>query len=160
MEGLNLKTATLEEAKNWLRERLHEGERCPCCTQFAKVYKKKLNSGMVSRLVHLERMSRGDNVWISVNDLYSKTKSVSPKDFPCLKHWQLIEAKGDTPDDGAKSSGYWRITDLGRQFVRGEVSMKRYIYLYDNRLMKFSEETITIHEALGDNFDFKELMRS
>ena len=33
---------TLTEAKQWLKERLDEGTRCPCCNQYAKIYKRKI----------------------------------------------------------------------------------------------------------------------
>ena len=37
---------TLGEARDWLRERIEDGEECPCCRQFAKVYRRRLYATM------------------------------------------------------------------------------------------------------------------
>ena len=42
---------SLGDAREWLRERVEHGARCPCCTQFAKVYERKLNSRMARQLI-------------------------------------------------------------------------------------------------------------
>jgi hypothetical protein len=46
---------TLAEAQDWLRERLPDGAKCPCCTQFAKVYRRKINSAMAWQLIEAWR---------------------------------------------------------------------------------------------------------
>ena len=56
MRGTNEKT--LEQAKDWLRERINDGARCPCCEQYARAYKRKLSGGMVRTLIALYHWSR------------------------------------------------------------------------------------------------------
>ena len=34
---------TLDEAKAWLRDQVDDGAHCPCCGQFAKVYKRRIH---------------------------------------------------------------------------------------------------------------------
>ena len=41
--ALDPATTTLSQAKDWLRVRLDEGAKCPCCAQHAKLYKRNRN---------------------------------------------------------------------------------------------------------------------
>ena len=78
-------------------------------------------------------------------------------EYSKLKHWGLIEEANGKLDDG-NSNGFWRITPRGREFVMG-LRIPRYIYLYDGKLLEVSEgETIDIRTALGDKFNYEELM--
>ena len=41
---------TLGGARDWLRDRVEKGAKCPCCGQFAKVYRRTITSGMARAL--------------------------------------------------------------------------------------------------------------
>lgn len=150
---------TLRAAKEWLRQRVEEGARCPCCRQIAKVYKRKLHSGMAMRLISCYRISvlRGFD-WIDVNELYKQGPSVAPLDFPYLRFWGLIEKHPTDRDSEVKSSGLWRITELGVDFVCGRAEVFSHIRFYDSRFLGFTGERIRIGDALGEKFNYRELM--
>ncbi len=150
---------TLEEAKQRLRGMLEEGARCPCCTQIAKIYKRKIHSGMASRLIRLYRLSGHDSPWIDVNQIYATAGSLAPLDLPYLRFWGLIEKSGDTPDEGQKSNGLWRITEKGKQFVRCRITVPKYIHMYDGRCLKVVGDQVSVKDALGDKFNYEQLMR-
>jgi len=152
---------TLEDAKAWLRARFEEGARCPCCDQFVKLYKRKLNSTMARALIlvyhYFERPDADE--WLHVPSYLNWTQALG--DAAKLHRWALIEPKGGIRDDGSTKVGYYRITDLGRRFVRGEASVPKYVYLYNQKVVNRSDADTTrttITEALGDRFDYAELM--
>ena len=150
-------TATLTEAQSWLRERVRKGATCPCCKRLAKVYKRKLNSGMAYFLIRLYRV-RGLKP-THINDFIGEQKMTASMVGGVLLHqWGLIE---EVPDDDTEKykSGVYRVTELGARFARGEVRVKKFVHLYDNRLLKVSEgiTTVSIQDALGDKFDYQEL---
>ncbi len=77
-----------------------------------------------------------------------------------LAHWQLVTPKHNTKDPRKKHLGWWKPTQWGIDFVYESTRVPKYVYLYDNHPRRFSEEMTTIKEALGDRFDYEELMGS
>lgn len=63
-------------------------------------------------------------------------------------------------DPKKKASGFWRITDKGKQFADGIIKVQSRILVYNNTFQGFSDksELIGIKEALGNKFDYSELM--
>jgi len=151
-------SATLQEARDWLRARVEDGERCPCCTQLAKVYKRKLTSAACRALIALYREC----------DDWGHLPTIVKKRIPDVAHqggymtlsgyWGLMEEERERRPDGGRA-GYWRITDKGRQFLFAEITIPSRVHLYDGRVLGFDHHTtLTIQEALGQKFDYKELM--
>jgi hypothetical protein len=152
---------TLQEAQDSFRQRLFEGKsaHCPCCGRKGKVYKRKLNSGMARMLIRFYEVHfrlGPDHEWVHVHDLFGGFGQ-KHRDWPVLRLWGVVEHK-DKRDDKTNASGFWKLTDLGRAFVRGESSVPKHVYMYNRQRVDASDELITIHEALGDAFDYAELM--
>lgn len=152
---------TLQEAQDSFRQRLFEGKKtkCPCCGRSAKVYKRKLNSGMARMLIRFYEVHfrMPGHEYVHVHDLFGGFAQ-SHRDWPVLRLWGLIQPKDKrTADDNA--SGFWRLTETGRAFVRGEGSAPKYVFMYDKKRVDASDELITIRQALGDAFDYGELMQ-
>lgn len=144
---------TLEDAQDWLRENVDDGARCPCCTQFAKVYRRKINAGMARALVIMWSLNGTD--WFYLPDITHKWQG---RDESNLRHFGLIEEAGERRPDGTRK-GWWHVTNLGASFVRGHTSIAKYARIYDGRCLGLDEtETVTIHDALGDRFRLDELM--
>jgi len=81
--------------------------------------------------------------------------------FGLLSHWELVERMPGERDDGSVRTGWYRITPRGRQFVRGEIGINKYVYTYNSeRLKRLNPDTtqIGIREALKEKFDYNELM--
>lgn len=152
---------TLEEARAWLRERVREGATCPCCKRLAKVYKRKLNSGMAYFLIRLYR-KRGFRP-THINDFIGEEKMTASMVGGVLLHqWGLIEEIPEWEQALSQEkykSGFYRVTKLGAQFAENRVRVNKFVYLYDNRIVRGDgdEATVSITEALGDKFDYQEL---
>lgn len=127
-----------------------KGSKCPVCERFTKKYKRKLNSGMASFLISIYKRSNRENV-----EWFHATKSffdATGQEYSKLRYWGLLEQKAKTP--------YWRITDAGKQFVEGKITVKKHINLLDGEFYGFSDEEVSIKDVLGDNFNYQELMNS
>ena len=146
--------ATVPDAKTWLRGHVDEGALCPCCGQLAKVYRRKLNTVHAHSLVLMWRAAgmEWQHVPTTVEPI-TKGGGEAAK----LRLWGLIEEELERRPDGGRS-GWWRITERGRAFVLGETTVPRFAVLYDNRCLGVEGERIDIREALGDKFDYGELM--
>jgi hypothetical protein len=142
--------ATLGEAREWLRARVKEGERCPCCTQFAKIYRRNINSGMARALITQWRYARYD---------YAHTAGLArwTHEAAQLVWWGLLESEGIKREDGGRTAWH-RITPQGGLFVTNDIRVPKYAVVYDGRLMRLEGKNIGIMDALGKRFNYRELM--
>jgi hypothetical protein len=147
---------TLVAAKDWLRDHLDDGARCPCCGQFAKIYRRRVHATMARELIAIWREAGCD--WVHLPTLL-KTTGAHGGDTIKVKYWNLIEPDNETREDGSTRTGWWRLTDSGRAFVLGEKSIPKYVMIYNEQSYGFSEDMVTIRDALGAKFDYQALMR-
>lgn len=153
---------TLEEAKLFLRKNWEKGVVCPCCNHFVKRYKYAFHNGMARALIYLYQATNNgigsdNDGYINVNPYFV---SIGVKFFgyhPKLEHWRMIERMPNT-DTTKPWSGYWRITERGKQFADGNLKVAKHVYLYNKDALGFSDELIDIRDALGKKFDYDELM--
>jgi hypothetical protein len=143
-------TETLNEAKQFLRENWERGVRCPCCNRIVKLNPYVIGKGHALVLIEMYKNWRE---WINVN------KDIKPegRNFSEAKHWHLIEAMPN--DDPTKhTSGIWRLTEEGKQFVRGEITVPAKKYVFNDKVYRTSTKEINIEQALGKKFNYQELM--
>lgn len=153
---MNPAEVTLAEAQAWLRARIDDGERCPCCTQRAQVYRRKINSGMARAFIQFYRAYGTD--W-GHKPTALKGLGAAARDESLLRYWDLWVEADEPREDGGRA-GWWQVTERGEQFVLGYTRVPKYARIYDSRLLRFdTEEFVTIKDALGDRFDYDELMR-
>jgi hypothetical protein len=144
---------TLGEARELLREKVEEGHRCPLCTQFAKVYRRKITASMGYMLIRIYRAG-GDANFVYLPSLRDGNGAM---DTTMTQYWGLIEEERARREDGGRA-GWWRLTELGARFVCGQASVPKYARVYDGRRLGCAGESVTIHDALGEKFDYAELM--
>ena len=150
--------ATLREARDWLRANLEDGAKCPACTQIAKGYRRPLHAAMAANLIRFY-VAYGVE-WGSRVEL---TRGQAEGDFAKLRYWNLVEESDERRTDGGRA-GWWRVTDLGRQFVQEAVLVRKYVYVYDGRPVHlpgrstFEGPHISIRTALGKRFNLDELL--
>lgn len=151
---------TLREAKQWLERNKEEGVTCPCCGQFAKVYTRKLNSGMAASLIWLVKRFHITNDWIDVPATGPIWVQRS-RELAKLEHWKLVECKTEPSKRGARTSGLWRPTGEGIHFAAEEVSLPKYARIYDGMFLSHPDRGLTtIRDALGDHFNYDDLWRN
>jgi hypothetical protein len=151
----------IEEVRNAFNEQLYSGHHsdCPCCGRHAQIYRRKFHASMALQLIRLYRMG-GHLQFIHASKLILPQVS-GAGDFSKAKYWGLIIPKDkaiyETETPG-KANGYWRITPLGEQFIKGLIRISREVHVFDDRVCGFSPDTITIRDALGTRFNYDELM--
>ena len=146
---------TIEEAKHYLRANWEKGCKCPTCGQMVKLYKRKLHTVMALMLVKLYKLDHQKAGYYHAKDfVITKTGT---NDFSKLRYWGLIVSK-DNDDTKKRASGIWAITDKGRQFVRGEISVPEKVLIFDSKYFGYDGDQIKIDRAIGAEFDYGELM--
>jgi hypothetical protein len=143
---------SLREARDELRGLVEEGETCPCCKQFAKVYRFGINSAISQGLISMYR--KGGRDWVYVPDL-----KLPGGHMLKFRFWGIIEKPPELKrDDGSARVGVWRLTELGEAWVRCEATVPSHARIYNNRCLGLVGDPITIREALGKKFRYDELM--
>ena len=142
---------TLEEARDWLAERMDEGADCPCCGQRAQVYRRKINSGMARALIVMWRAA--GTGWCHVPTVVGGRSSDECK----LVYWGLIEEERVRRPDGGRA-GWWRVTEDGARYVHGQLLLPKYALIYNGDCLGLEGERVGILSALGTKFDYDDLM--
>lgn len=133
------------------------GLNCPECGQFVKVYKRVITSTMARWLISLVRKTEKDVRWYSVSEPWSLAICRGTGDIGKLAYWRLIEA--DENDDPAKrTSGFWRPTREGFQFVYNIIRLPRNALVYDGECIAINGDPVSIKECLGNKFNYESLM--
>lgn len=143
---------TLADARAELRKLVRDGAECPCCTQFAKVYRFAFNGAMAVGLIRMYRT--GGQEWVHVPDLRLPGGHMLK-----ARYWGLIEKPPElVRDDGSKRVGIWRMTDAGAAFVNDRARILSHAVIYNNRCLRLVGDPMTIRQLLGKRFDYGELM--
>lgn len=150
---------TLDAARVAFRSQLEGGVpvECPCCGRTGRIYRRRLNAGMARVLVrfyHLEIESPGR--WVHVHEVFGGLGQ-KHRDWPLLRLWGLLEPRTKHTRD-EPSRGFWRLTELGRDFVQGVCRVPRFVFVFDGERTGASDEVTSIGGALGKRFDYAELM--
>ena len=74
------------------------------------------------------------------------------------KYWGLIVEL--PPQGDQKSSGHWKLTRTGVEFVRNEVGIPEWAIVYDDRVLRYEGKTVRISEAIKKKFDYEEVMQA
>ena len=143
--------------------------RCPCCKRWCRIYKTKFHSGMARALIKLYHLGiQSTDGWIYLrrtdrSHLYNKLLAWNMTKLPC---WGLTRSELLQHDKVPKGTcrRRWQLTPLGHRFVLGLASVPRHMLIPTGMLNEVFEpfdknETTTITAALGDHFDYSELMR-
>jgi hypothetical protein len=144
-------STAVAEARAWLRERVDHGERCPVCTQLAKVYRRSITSRSARSLIALYRAVGRD--WGHLPTILRDKQADEAK----MAYWGLIEEERVRRPDGGRA-GWWRVTAAGQEWLQGHSTVPKYARIYDGRCLGLEGPETTIHEALGTRFNLAELM--
>lgn len=152
----------LKDVRSHVRENLPDGCTCPACGQYAKLYARPLTSAMAYGLILLDRYDRQKpSEWVHLENYLKSLPGVPSSirgDLPKLRFWGLIERAADKRDDGSPRNGLYRITYKGKAFVHHGSKVPAKAHIFNNVVDAFSVKTVTIKEALGKRFDYRELM--
>jgi hypothetical protein len=156
-----LGTSRLEDARDYVDENLMEGVHCPCCGQFCKIYKRKLNCTMSACIIGLVKTFERTEDWVYVGDIPLRGGNAKEAggELAKLAHWGLIEEMPNE-DETKRTSGFWRPTERGVEFVYCRISVPSHVYIYDNDPLRFTRKLVDIVATLGKKFNYRELMEA
>lgn len=169
---LDPQTSTIQDAKNWLNEKILKGANCPVCRQKVKVYKRHVTHKQAAMLILLHKTFPVG----AVLDINKFVQALQPAEFSKfmltgrewhkLKYWGLLEEVEVTADvkkayraanPGKGRINLHRLTERGLAFVNGAPIFK-FVFVFDDVVHGWDEKvTCTIQQALEEKFDFQAL---
>ena len=158
-----LEPMMVEEARSYVIQNWDKGVSCPCCGQHVQRYARPITSSMAWGLCHLYDyfLENPEEDWVHVEAFFNSKPGIPfafRGDFAKLRYWGLIEMLNERRNSGSPYNGCWRLTDRGREFVKGRISVPSHVFLYDGHALGFSDDHITIRDALKNRFDYDKLM--
>jgi len=133
-----------------------KGYKCECCDQWVQVYRRTFNANMGIALLAL--YNHEDKGFVHVEKLLQSKGYGRCGDFSYLRHYGLIEAYVGERKDGSKRNGHYRITGRGIMFAENKLEVNKNFLIFNNKLKGFEGELININQALGNKFNYAELM--
>lgn len=135
-----------------------KGYTCPCCNQFVKLYKRTFNCNMALAAIHLYH--NREKGFIHLEKSLQKAGLQRCGDASYLRHYRLIEASPEQRRDGSNRNGFYKITGAGILFVEMKFKVPKHFLTFNNKCENFEGESIGILEALGEKFNYSELMQN
>lgn len=133
-----------------------EGYRCKCCGSFIKRYRRKLLSNMALVLIYLYKAGIRD--WVHVEKWLVDNGHQRSGDFHKLVFWGLIDRLMEDREDGSSRNGYYRLNGKSIMFVEGKLKVKQTALILNGKFEGFEGKEITIQDALGEKFNYNQLM--
>ncbi len=156
---------TIEEAKQYVfdEENWTRGCRCSVCGHYVRKYRKTIYNVSAYALILIYKLTlklNPDGGWLHITKEFAKHFGLhaSAYDYSQLERWGLTERKKPNLEKNKPSNGFYRITQLGIDFVEGRAKVKKYLWMYNGKVLEWEDEETTLKEALGKKFDYQELM--
>ena len=150
---------TITEAKDFLRKNWRQpgGVDCPCCRQNVFLYERQIYKTIAEQLIALYRLNQVKPGFYHIGKIKVPDKPIGG-DFAKMRYWGLIEGeKNDDPEK--RSSGNWRITQRGIDFVERRITIPQICFVYNKKPLKLGGRPVTILDCLRkDRFRYDELM--
>lgn len=99
----------------------------------------------------------GKFVRVKNRSLGGREYSADTSDLGKLRYWELAET-ADNVNPNKKTSGFWRITQKGREFAEGAIVVPSHVRVYRDEVLDFNPGMTTLSGALGRPFSYVELM--
>jgi len=131
-------------------------ETCDCCGGKTKLYRRKLNSGMVATLIWL--VAHRGMEWTHTSLL--PRRSAQSNEISKLELWGFVEQRHNT-DSAKRTSGIWKATAAGKDFALRKARAASHVYVLSpgQEVLGWEPATTNVVEALGGDFNYHELMR-
>lgn len=132
---------------------------CPCCKQVVAIQERDLSPMMAKVLIVLFHRAQVSSDWLHVSTIIEEENKASAEirgnEWTKLTSWGLLE---DKSKKDARSSGLYKVTEKGMQFVRGETMVNRALRIYNGKFLGFEDGMVSIKDCLGATYDYDKLM--
>ena len=151
--------------KEWQDTIEDKGGHCPICNRWGKVNPINMRGVMVKTMHRLSTKPYGE--WVDVPNTAPRfvTRSYA---FATLKHWNMVEQNHPPPltkeerEGGVtretRTSGLWRLTQVGRDFIYGRSTAPKVVFVYNDHKVGESDHSVTARDCANEKFNYDAMM--
>jgi len=135
-------------------------EKCPVCNRLMKVYKRNIHAEMIIWLIELCKLTEEvGSDWHTTVEIIkcSQHLKAGGTNGTLLVHWGLIEKIPEENRAGGPA-GRYRITEKGFDFLYRKGTVPERVHFFCDKVIGYSEEHVSVKQALGKRFNYQELM--
>lgn len=131
-------------------------EVCQKCHRKIITYKRTITGGMAVSLKNINLLSiqNPDREFFHINEFLKE--GGKHLDYSHLTYFGLISNKANF-DSTKASSGFWKITQEGKEFLDGSLSVPKFMLVRLGFLIGASEEYVTINDIKNINFNLERI---
>lgn len=152
-----------------LLDMIRHGCKCPLCGQFMKQYARTINGEMATALIlayrHFTKYPHSEPLHMDnwLDEMWNRgilKHRLRGRNHALLTRWNLLETTGarESKSEKRKVVANYRITKIGMDFVEEKIAIPKYVYLYDNRVLGYSDAVVMIKGCIGKAFNYEELI--
>jgi hypothetical protein len=142
------------------------GGRCCVCDRWGKINPRTINATMARSFIWLckEHNKRPGYRWVDVQTTAPRSV-LRTSQLSSMKYWGLIERPALVENDPenpslVKHTGMWRTTPRGWDFYFGNIAVPKKVFIYNDKVMKESEELVLLKDCFDTDFNYSEVMQS
>lgn len=113
---------------------------CEKCGAKTVEYRHNLSDFLVTALARLDEAGGGP---LNIMDLDLTRNQWD--NFQKLRYFDLVEQV--SADDGRRKAGYWRITEHGRRFIRGEDRSPLWVWTYRGEKVRYDGPPMSVGQV-------------
>jgi hypothetical protein len=150
---------------DWKHTIEDKGGHCPICDRWGKINTIRMRGVMVKAMHWLAFANNGD--WVNVPSVAPRfvTRSYA---IASLKHWNMVERRYVPPPTkeereagltrDTRTSGMWRLTQLGRDFIFNGAQAPKAVFVYNDHKVGESDVRITARDCAYEKFNYDAMM--
>lgn len=139
-----------------------EETECQSCGHLHRATRRTISAAQARNLITIYHATKNGAVdregFLCPRDLLSKAANRG-NETPRLKHWGLLAPHEESHRTReTNSAGLYKLTEKGEAFVEDRIRVPKAVYVYRDCVQRQDDETISIRDALGKEFDYVDLM--
>ena len=159
------KTTVSELRERWGDIIANKGGYCCVCSRWGKINPRTINSTMAKSFIWLckEKLKTPNDKWVDVQRKAPKSV-LRTSQLAAMKYWGLVQRPVLETEYNelhhVKHTGLWRPTQRGWDFYYGTIAVPKKVFIYNDRVVKESDELTLLKDCFENRFDYAEVMQS
>jgi hypothetical protein len=131
---------------------------CPICGKHLVRYARILTATAIKALILLVRFREiNGNEYAQVTKLPNFEPYIRAAAYASLVHWGLVESAPNA-DPAIATSGCWRATEKGAQFVYRKIKLPKTAWVFLNEVMDYDDDEVYVEDVFKERFHYQEMM--
>lgn len=136
---------------------------CACCGQKVVAYRHKVTWAQACALTILVDLYEEDPGHHHITNIKRVTRKRTREPDLILSHfsvmakWDLIEDQPNIDKPDQRTSGMWKPTQAGIDYVYNRITIPKYLWVYNNRIQRETGGQIGIDRSVQEQFSWLEM---